>query len=110
MLNYLQDGDTIPVVAPYAVASGAGIKVGALFGIAAGAALAGTQVEMNREGVYLLPAVTADVCAPGTKLYWDDAAKLLTVTATGNTLVGAATSTKFAGVGYVSALLDGVIR
>ena len=40
MKNYVQPGNTITLTAPYAVASGDGLLVGSIFGIAAGAAAA----------------------------------------------------------------------
>jgi predicted RecA/RadA family phage recombinase len=34
MKNYVHEGQTLTVVAPYAVSSGGGVKVGNLFGVA----------------------------------------------------------------------------
>ncbi|MEY4908483.1 MAG: hypothetical protein RL260_2201 [Pseudomonadota bacterium] len=110
MINYLQPGDTLSLLAPYAVASGAGVRVGGIFGVAANAALAGSSVEVKRSGVFLLPCVPADVVASGGKVYWDDAAKTTTATATGNVLIGAALIPKTAGQIGISVCLDGVIR
>jgi predicted RecA/RadA family phage recombinase len=110
MNSFDKHGDTLTVVAPYAVASGGGIKIGALIGIASGSAPLGGQVEMKRTGVFFHAAPSADVCTTGTKLYWDDTAKLFTTTATSNTLAGAAAAPKAAGATTVSVLLDGVIR
>jgi predicted RecA/RadA family phage recombinase len=110
MINYLQSGDTLSLTAPYAVAAGAGLRIGFIFGIAAGAALAGALVEVKRNGVYVLPCVSADVVAAGAKVYWDDTAKTTTTTATGNILIGAATAPKTAGQIAVNVVLDAVIR
>jgi len=38
MKNYVQPGNTITLTAPYAVASGDGLLVGAIFGVASGTA------------------------------------------------------------------------
>ncbi len=38
MKNYVQPGNAITLTAPYAVASGDGLLVGSIFGVAAGAA------------------------------------------------------------------------
>ena len=110
MNNYLQPGNTLPLVAPYAVASGAGVKVGGLFGVACNAALAGAPVEVKRDGAYVLPCVPADTLAAGAKVYWDDTARTCTSTATANTLIGAAIEAKTAGVTSVRVVLDSVIR
>jgi predicted RecA/RadA family phage recombinase len=34
MKNYVQEGDVLTLTAPYAVASGAGLQVGSIFGFA----------------------------------------------------------------------------
>lgn len=110
MKNFIQPGATIPVIAPYTVASGQGVKVGSLFGIAVNSAAQGTQVEIKREGVFDITAVTADTAVQGAKVYWDDTARKITTTATNNTLVGAVTADKSGSVSTASVLLDGVIR
>ena len=110
MKNYIQLGATIPLVAPYAVASGDGVLVGAIFGVVTNAAASGDIVETKRHGGYTLPCLSTDTVTQGVKLYWDNTNRRLTTTATNNTLVGAALSAKAAGVSSVVALLDGVIR
>lgn len=52
MKNYVQPGNTITLTAPYAVASGDGLLVGSIFGIAAGAAALGEPVETALVGVF----------------------------------------------------------
>ncbi len=47
MKNFVQPGNTITLTAPYAVASGDGLLVGSIFGIAAGAAALGEPVETS---------------------------------------------------------------
>ena len=44
MKNYVQPGNTITLTAPYAVTSGDGLLVGAIFGVAAGTAILGDPV------------------------------------------------------------------
>ena len=90
MKNYVQPGATITLTAPYDVASGAGLLVGSIFGYAKHAAKAGEQVETLIEGV-VDGAKSAGAVTQGAKLYWDNTAKALTTTASGNTLVGTAT-------------------
>lgn len=90
MKNFVQRGDTLTLVAPYDVASGAGLLVGAIFAVATAAALNTKDVEARTEGVYDLPKAAGAV-TQGAKLYWDNAAKNVTTTAAGNTLIGVAT-------------------
>lgn len=110
MKNFVQPGNVIPVIAPYTVASGQGVLVGALFGVAAFDAANGAPVEIAREGVFDVAAVTADVVAQGGKIYWDNAARKLTATNAGNTLVGAVTIAKGGTDTTARVLLDGVVR
>ena len=51
MKNFVQPGNTITLTAPHAVASGDGLLVGSIFGIAAGAAALGEPVETALVGV-----------------------------------------------------------
>lgn len=108
--NYIQPGDVISLTAPYAVASGAGLLVGSLFGVALSAAANGASVQAQRVGVRTLPKLQADDVTAGAKLYWDNTNKRLTLTSSGNTLVGAATAAAGTSATTVSALLDGAVR
>jgi predicted RecA/RadA family phage recombinase len=90
MNNYIQCGDTLTLVAPYNVASGAGFLVGAIFAVAARTVLAGNPVEGVREGVFTLPKTAAQAWAPGDKVYWDDANKRCDSDSTVGLLIGAA--------------------
>jgi predicted RecA/RadA family phage recombinase len=110
MKNYVQEGDVLTVNAPYAVISGAGVLVGALFGIATRDAANGAAVDIMPEGVFDLTANGADVGAAGTKVYWDNANKRITTTAAGNTLVGVLVLDKANGDSSARVYLDGVIR
>lgn len=110
MKNFVQDGETITVVAPYALASGDGCLVGSLFGVATAAAANGATVEISTEGVFDLTTLGTDTPAQGAKAYWDNTAKRLTTTATSNVLVGVFTEPKSAGVTVGRAYLDGCIR
>jgi len=110
MRNKVQKGRVITVSAPYAVTGGQGVLVGALFGVAAGDAANGAPVEIDREGVFDITAVTADTGNQGAKVYWDNAARKITTTATGNTLVGALIAAKGGADTTARVCLDGVIR
>ena len=91
MKNYVQPGNTITLTAPYAVSSGDGLLVGAIFGVAAGTAIVGDPVETALEGVYDLKKVASQAWAAGDRIYWDNTARQTTKTLTSNTLIGVAT-------------------
>jgi len=78
MKNYVQKGENITVTAAAAATSGAGVLVGNLFGIAAGDAAIGEDLDLVTVGVFTMPKVATDVIAVGAPVYWDDSAKLVT--------------------------------
>lgn len=90
MQNFVQDGETITLTAPYAVASGAGFLVGSLFAVACATAANGATVEGKTRGVCTLAKNSAEAWTVGLKLYWDNTAKVVTLTSTSNTLIGCA--------------------
>lgn len=86
--NFIQPGSTITLTAPYAVASGDGLLVGSIFGVASGAAALGNPVEAGTEGVYELAKVSAQAWAAGAAIHWDDDARKATTASAGNTFIG----------------------
>jgi predicted RecA/RadA family phage recombinase len=89
MKNYIQPGDTVTVTAPANVASGEGVLIGKLFGVAAISAASGQDVEIKTTGVYELPKTSAQEWATvGLPIYWDDSTGVLTTVAASNTFVG----------------------
>ena len=107
MKNYIQPGNTVTVAAPASVLSGDLVVVGSLIGVAAFDALSAEPIEIDTEGVFLLPKVVTDVIAQGDKLYWDSGAEKLTKTpGTGSKpLVGIARAAAGNGVGDVECRL-----
>jgi len=101
MKNYVQPGNTLTLTAPHAVASGDGLLVGSIFGVAAGDAESGATVEAALTGVFDLKKVASQAWAAGDKVYWDNTNKEATKTATGNTLIGVATEAVAGGAGDV---------
>ena len=90
MVNYIQPGDTITVKAPYAVVSGAGMKVGVgMFAVASIDAALNDIIEGATEGVFDL-AKDASTFADGALVYWDDTAKKVTTTVATNVKIGVA--------------------
>ena len=90
MKNFVQRGEIVTLAAPYDLASGAGLLVGAIFGVATSAALSGATVEVALCGVYELAKTSAQAWTVGAKVYWDDTAKVCTTVNTSNTLIGVA--------------------
>lgn len=71
MKNFIQPGDTITVPAPADVASGDGVLVGKLFGVANFDAKSGEPVEVSRSGVYELAKTSAQAWTIGALIYFD---------------------------------------
>lgn len=90
MKNFQQEGDVVSVTAASDVTGGTGHLVGSLFGIAVADALTGEAVELALKGVYDHAKTSAQAWAEGAKIYWDNTNKVMTTTASGNTLVGVA--------------------
>lgn len=74
MKNYIQPGDTVTIPAPSTVASGRGVLVGSLFGVACGDAETGAPLDLKTRGVFQLPKVSVDVITVGEPLYFDNVA------------------------------------
>ena len=97
MVNFIKEGDTLTVTAPYAVSAGGGVLVGAIFGIAANDALINaTDLEIAREGVFDI-AKDANAAGAGKPAYWDDNNKVVTAVPNGTKPVGAFTQAAQAG-------------
>jgi predicted RecA/RadA family phage recombinase len=108
--NFIHPGETITVLAPYPVASGAGLLSGAIFAVALAAAAQGAPVEARRIGVWDLPKATGQAwVADTTKLYWDNTARNVTSTAGGNTFIGVARQSQAAGDVVGRVLLTGQV-
>lgn len=90
MKNFIQTGENITLSAPYNVASGDGLLVGSVFGVASNDALSGADVETVVTGVFSLAKVSAQAWTQGALIYWDNAAKNCTTVLTGNKLIGVA--------------------
>jgi predicted RecA/RadA family phage recombinase len=90
MKSYIQDGDVLTLTAPYDVASGAGLLVGTIVGVAAHAALSGAEVETRVDGVVEVAKVSAQAWTQGATVYWDNTAKNFTTTVGSNTKAGVA--------------------
>jgi len=90
MKNYVQNGCNVDITAPYAVSSGGGVLVGALFGVAVADIANGEVGAIATEGVYSLTKATGAGTdgVQGAVAYWDNSAKKVTGVAAGNTVIG----------------------
>ncbi len=99
----------ITVAAPAGgVASGDGVVIGALFGIASTTAAAGETVTIATTGVFDLPKLASSVIAAGDKVSWDNAAKQVNVPGPGRYPIGIAVEAAGNGATIVRVRLDGV--
>ena len=92
MKNYVQQGKTITVIAPYAVSSGGGVEIagtGYLFGIAVNNQSLGDNMEMQGEGVFDLAKDTSTF-NEGDYVYWNNTAFQATSTVGTNKKIGVA--------------------
>lgn len=106
MRNFVQDGEVLTLTAPYAVASGGGAKVGSIFGVACGTVADAAEGEFAVVGVFDLPKASGAI-TQGAKVYWDDTNKVVTGTASGNTLIGVAVKAAASGDATVRVRLNG---
>jgi predicted RecA/RadA family phage recombinase len=84
-------------VAPYAVSSGGGVKLGNLFGVAVYDAALGASLEIMAQGVFDL-AKDNSTFASGDAVYWDDTNKVATSTSAGNLVIGTAELAQASGI------------
>ena len=92
MKNYVSQGNFLTLAAPYDRLSGQGALVGSIFGVAVSDVLNGANGVFATSGVFTLPKTSALACSVGDSLYWDNTAKEVNKTSSGNTLVGYAVS------------------
>ncbi|MBK5927227.1 DUF2190 family protein [Rhodobaculum claviforme] len=109
MKTYIQNGHVITVPTPAGgIASGAGLIVGNIFGIAAYSAAEGDPLELATTGVYKLPKASAAVLTVGARVAWDNIAKVVTTPAAGRFPIGIATEAAGNAITSVAVRLDGV--
>ena len=106
MKTFIQPGDSLTVTAPYAVTSGQGVLVGALFGIAAFDAAISTLVEVQTKGVFDVTKEPALAITAGARVFWDNTNRRVTTTATSNFQVGIATQAALAADTIVRVVLQ----
>lgn len=90
--NYIQDGKTITLTAPYQRDSGLGAQVGSIFGVALQTVANAVAGEFATTGVWLLAKLSTDEWAQGDKVYWDNTNKRCDTDPTVGMLIGVATT------------------
>ena len=90
MKNPVQEGESLNLIAPYAVSSGGGALIGATFGFASTDLANGEEGTFQLEGVYTHAKATGASTggAQGAKAYWNNTNKNITAVSTSNTLIG----------------------
>ena len=98
MKNKFSDGSPIDVTVPSGgCTSGAGLKIGALVGIAETTQVSGDTVALHLVGVFDVTSDTGTAWSVGDVVYWDDTAKNFTKTSTSNTKCGVVVAAKTSG-------------
>lgn len=96
--NFVQPGKVIDFTAPAGgVIEGQALLIGALIVVAQAAAAAGSIFAAATEGVFDVPAAThasTQAWTEGQILYWDDTAKVFTITVGSNTKKAVAAAAK----------------
>lgn len=108
MKTFIQNGNIITVTATANIASGDGVLIGSIFGIAAIDAVAGDAVEIATNGVYELPKLSAAVFAPGNPVSWNASTGKAVEPATGMVPIGVAIEAAGNGVTTLKVRLDGI--
>ena len=106
MKNFLGHSSDETLTTPAAVKSGEGALIGAMFGVAKGNYAQGEKGVFSLNGKFALPK-DGSAIAEGARVYWDNAAKVVTTTAGGNTLIGVAAVAALAGAATVAVRLNG---
>ena len=108
MKTFIQNGNIITVTAAANIASGNGVLIGSIFGIAAADAVAGNDVEIGTVGVYELPKLSTAVIAQGDRVSWNSSTGKVVLPATGMFPIGVATKAAANGTATLSVRLDGI--
>ena len=91
MKNFVQPGHNVTVPAPVGgTVSGDFYLIGSLFGCASTTQLANENVVLTVDGVFTVNKVSAQAWTVGAAIFWDNAARNFTTTASGNTRIGVA--------------------
>src|SRR5690625_1756539 len=90
MKNYISHGDTLTFTAGTDVASGDGVLVGSLIGIATGDVKNTETGTLKLTGVFDLPKTASQAWTIGDPVYWDASSEICTNAASTHRLIGTA--------------------
>jgi predicted RecA/RadA family phage recombinase len=106
--NYSAGGDVLQLIAPAGgVTSGRGVLYNDLFVVAMNDAAVGAVFSGLVTGVVTLPKA-AQAWVTGRRMFWDDTAKVITSTSSGNTRIGMAISDALVGDATAKILFYGM--
>ena len=88
MKTFVQPGDTITVTANRTALSGAGMKIGQIFGVLVKDAVNTTSTELQVEGVVTIAKTSALALAQGDTVYWDNTGFVVNATSAAQQEVG----------------------
>lgn len=103
--NFVQEGKTLNYTAGADILSGDFVLIGTIGGIAKTAIANGKVGAVHVTGIFNVAKATGAI-TQGAKLYWDNTNKVLTTTASGNTIVGVAAAAALSGDATVAILLN----
>lgn len=107
MKNYVQPGCIVDFIAPSGgVTSGTPVLIGTVLVVPQKSAAVGETFAGAVHGVFELPKATGVTPAAGGTAYWDDTAKKVTTTASGNTAIGWFTAAYLTGDTLANVKLD----
>lgn len=113
MKTQISNDSPVDITAPSGgTTSGVGVLTGKLFGIAVTTAALGDTVAIITRGVFDHAAAvhaTTQAWAVGDEIYWDNSAKVMTKTSSGNVRVGVAMAAKVSTVATGRVRLDGAV-
>ena len=107
MKNFVQQGVNLTLTSPYAVSSGGGVLIGNIFGVAAGNAEIGAEVDLVTQGVFDLNKLNTAAFVVGDPVFWDDVEKRVTDDPDDGPRIGVAVTAAPNPSGFVNVRLDG---
>ena len=108
MQNFVQKGNTITCISAALAVSGMVTMAGTLPVVPVTSAAIGAEFEGVTEGVFSFPKTLANTTTLGVKIYLKADGTEVTTTASGNTLIGVATTVTTSADTHVDVRLNGV--
>lgn len=109
MKNFIQPADVVDMAPGGAVASGAGVLIGSIFGVAMAALTSGVPGPVVIKGRVTLPRLSSETWTAGMVVYWDNTNSRLTLVSTSNTKVGFSPVAVASGPATADVVLNGIV-